>query len=41
MFDISEKNIEMSLELMKEYPGCSLAAAEVCDATSPSETGAL
>ena len=34
LFDISEKNIEMSSELMKEYPGCSLAAAEVCDARS-------
>lgn len=34
LFDISEKNIEMSSELMKEYPGCCLAAAEVCDARS-------
>ena len=32
LFDISEKNIEMSTELSKEYAGYSLAAAEVCDA---------
>ena len=34
LFDLSEKNIEMSEELGKEYPGCSLAASEVCDARS-------
>ena len=34
LFDISVKNIEMSSELRKEYPECSLAAAEVCDARS-------
>lgn len=34
LFDISEKNIEMSSELSKEYPECSLTAAEVCDARS-------
>lgn len=32
LFDLSEKNIEMSGELKGEYPGASLAAAEVCDA---------
>lgn len=32
LFDISEKNIEMSKDLCMEYPDCSLAAAEVCDA---------
>ena len=34
LFDLSEKNIEMSEELGKEYPGCSLAEAVVCDARS-------
>ena len=32
LFDLSERNIAMSSELQGEYPKCSLAAAEVCDA---------
>ena len=32
LFDLSETNIKMSKKLAKEYPGCSLAASEVCDA---------
>lgn len=32
LFDLSESNIKMSKMLAKEYPGCSLAASEVCDA---------
>ncbi len=32
LFDLSETNIKLSKELSKEYPGCSLAASEVCDA---------
>lgn len=32
LFDLSERNIEMSAELQEEYPNCALAAAEVCDA---------
>lgn len=32
LFDLSKGNIEMSKELGKEYPGCLLAASEVCDA---------
>lgn len=32
LFDLSETNIKMSKELAKEYPACSLAASEVCDA---------
>ena len=32
LFDLSETNIKMSKELAKEYPDCSLAASEVCDA---------
>ena len=31
-FDLSETNIKLSKELAGEYPGCSLAASEVCDA---------
>lgn len=34
LFDISETNIKMSEELKEEFPNCSLAAAEVCDARS-------
>lgn len=34
LFDLSIKNIEMSAELSKEYPCCSLACAEVGDARS-------
>lgn len=34
LFDLSEKNIEMSRELGLEYPDCKLASAEVCDALS-------
>lgn len=34
LFDLSKTNISMSKELGKEYPGCSLAASEVCDARS-------
>lgn len=32
LFDLAETNIEMSAELAAEYPGITLAAAEVCDA---------
>ena len=32
LFDLSETNIKMSKKLAKEYPGCSLAASEGCDA---------
>ena len=32
LFDLSETNIKMSEMLAEEYPGCSLAASEVCDA---------
>lgn len=32
LFDIAETNIAMSKDLAIEYPGTSLAAAEVCDA---------
>ena len=32
LFDLSETNIAMSHELAMEFPKCSLAAAEVCDA---------
>ena len=32
LFDLSETNIKMSKELTKEYPDCSLAASEICDA---------
>ena len=32
LFDLSEKNIEMSGELAEEYPTVCLKAAEVCDA---------
>lgn len=32
LFDLSETNIRLSKELAEEYPGCSLAASEVCDA---------
>lgn len=32
LFDLSETNIKLSKELAGEYPGCSLAASEVCDA---------
>lgn len=32
LFDLSETNIKLSAELEKEYPNCSLAASEVCDA---------
>lgn len=32
LFDLSETNIKMSKGLTKEYPYCSLAASEVCDA---------
>ena len=32
LFDLSEKNIEMSEELADEYPAVCLKAAEVCDA---------
>ena len=32
LFDLSETNIKLSKELAEEYPGCSLAASEVCDA---------
>ena len=34
LFDIAEKNIEMSRELAAEHAGCALAAAEVADARS-------
>lgn len=34
LFDLSEKNIEMSKELGPEHPDCKLASAEVCDALS-------
>ena len=34
LFDLSRTNIEMSDLLSSEYPGCSLEAAEVCDARS-------
>ena len=34
LFDLSEKNIEMSSLLSEEYEGYSLEAAEVCDARS-------
>lgn len=34
LFDLSEKNIEMSEELADEYPDVCLKAAEVCDARS-------
>ena len=34
LFDLSETNINMSAELAAEYPGVTLAAAEVCDARS-------
>ena len=34
LFDLSRTNIGMSAELAEEYPGCSLASAEVCDARS-------
>jgi SAM-dependent methyltransferase len=34
LFDISEKNIEMSNDLAAEYPGCTLKVAEVADARS-------
>lgn len=39
LFDISEKNIRMSSELSKDYPECSLATAEVCDARSINRPG--
>ena len=32
LFDLSETNIKLSAELAKEYPNCSLASSEVCDA---------
>ncbi len=32
LFDLSETNIRLSRELAAEYPDCSLAASEVCDA---------
>ena len=32
LFDLSETNIKLSKELAEEYPGCSFAANEVCDA---------
>ncbi len=32
LFDLSPTNIRMSVKLAGEYPGCSLAASEVCDA---------
>lgn len=32
LFDLSETNIKLSLELAKEYPNCTLASSEVCDA---------
>lgn len=32
LFDLSETNIKLSKELAEEYPGCSFAASEVCDA---------
>ena len=32
LFDISETNIRMALELGTEYPGITLATAEICDA---------
>lgn len=34
LFDLSETNIEMSIELAPEYPGAFLHSAEVCDARS-------
>lgn len=34
LFDLSEKNIEMSGGLASEFPGVRLAASEVCDARS-------
>ncbi len=34
LFDLSETNIAMSKRLAKEFPGCRLAGAEVCDARS-------
>jgi len=34
LFDLSERNIEMSDLPSSEYPGCDLKAAEVCDARS-------
>jgi len=34
LFDIAERNIEMSAELAAEYPGCRLHSAEVADAVS-------
>ena len=34
LFDLSVTNIAMSAELAAEYPGVTLAAAEVCDARS-------
>ncbi len=34
LFDLFPKNIEMSKELGKEYPNCSLKSSEVCDALS-------
>lgn len=34
LFDLSEKNIQMSRELAAEYPTASLHSAEVCDARS-------
>lgn len=38
LFDLSRTNIEMSSELKKEYPTCSLAGAEVCDARKINRT---
>lgn len=38
LFDLFETNIKMSKELAKEYPTCSLAASEVCDARKISRT---
>lgn len=32
LFDLSETNIRLSKELAKEYPGCALAASEICNA---------
>lgn len=34
LFDLSKTNIRMSNELAKEYPDCTLASSEVCDARS-------
>lgn len=37
LFDLSEKNIEMSKELAVKYPDCKLASSKVCDALSVPE----